>query len=267
MLDGTEARGNPLQQRQSAAVVQASALFGHESPVGTEDAADCVRRDAEQFNHFCRTFSVPNGARMDWLATTHFPLKYFILQYLSMVTIFSLRAFTFIVGARELSDGLRIRTQSVAYASCTATFTMAVLTWFIGPSFIDNPRTRSLGLVTFAVALFCLFTLNFPPLLSPEHGVPHQSRFAFLLLSAPMMLCDHLVGSLVFVTNERLPPDAPMWTILTRAGVKTLRGMDAFSDIIYMRVLWEKVRPSSVASPCLMTFQQLGLHLPGVSQG
>ena len=245
MLDVAEAKlGNSLQHRQSEATQQHLDLIGDKLGAGDgDDVPEHVRHNAEQFNRFYRTFGVPNGARLDWLATSHWPLQYFMAASVMYATAFSLRAATFIYGAQELSAALRIRMQSIGSASCGSTLLSAVLVWFLGPSYIDRPPTRVLALVVLTLSFILMCTLYFPPLFAPEDRVPFQSRFIFLLLMAPTQMCDHFIGTLTFVTNERAPPEARMWKVLTRAGVKTLRGMDAFSDIIYMRVLWEKVRP------------------------
>ena len=113
------------------------------------------------------------------------------------------------------------------------------LVWRHGPTYHhDHPR-RLKGL--FAASLFLCTLLSASSLLAPEDKIVYQNRF-LLLVTVSMLTFGFLsMMMLTVLENERGVASTPPWRFVIRTAMRTLRLMDSFSDIMYARVLWEKV--------------------------
>ena len=123
-------------------------------------------------------------------------------------------------------------------------FLQAVSVWY-GPNFLHKwPRLLPvLALPTLGyIALTQFHALN------REDHVPYQSRFAFLINTATVVASRNVFAMLSFLSAERGPPSTHPLLTAMRGVLRALRITDCISDLMVLRVIWERVRPTPPAS-------------------
>ena len=224
--------------------IEGQVLLEHDKDSLTEQATLTMEpcgqpvQPAQRFSALCRRLGINSHAEAAWIDATHQPSGYLAAMIAANTAIIGLRVWLF-VGAQGMQFEARVSLQFLAVLNVVSDTGLVVLMWQFGPSFHDGHPiiTKILTLGAYLGSM----PVYFVPLLAPERLVPFQSRFEFLICMAGSTIVDVIIGDFLINPTERPARHVTVWKYLTDGAFKSIRAVDAFSDMIYLRVLWEKV--------------------------
>ena len=208
-----------------------------------DGGANARQQRLQQFEQFCKRWGVSERACQGWIASSDYPFCCFLLCFWAAAISIVLRSLIYIVGSWKLPHALRIRYTAAAAAANMTSVIASTETWRFGPLAATHaPWTIGPALLVHVALLYFLRT---PPLFAPERRMPFQNRLLFLVGISAEVATDVVLTNTTLMSMQRGPPSTPVWKILSQVGIQTMRWADVFSDMIYIRVLWEKVRSCS----------------------
>ena len=238
-----EARGSA----GSAAPVQTHSSTSGGTPLptargSTERALERQRlRRLHQFEVVCSRLGISEDACNDWMATSDFPSACLLSFCAALVAAILCRSIVFIIGAMPLTFPHREHVKAIAAINIGALVALGAVTWTYGPNFTRQNPWLGFPIAVGNVGLVAYLTL--PALVAAERRLPFANRFAFLVAVSASTLFDAALAMTTLCASDRGPHEAPLSRVLLRAAAHVLRASDAFSDIMFLRIVWEKVRP------------------------
>ena len=112
--------------------------------------------------------------------------------------------------------------------------------WTLGPDFRLVAPRASFG--AFVVMVTPISAAYIPFMFGREELTPFGSRLLLTLTLVPWTGTNIMFISSTVLGWELGPRHTPPWRFLLSCLLKTMRNMDAASDCVYVRVLWERVR-------------------------
>lgn len=179
----------------------------------------------------CRRLRLPAHREAGWAASGPRPALRFCLYFACGLTQCALAIVVFGVPVPLSMTLLAVRViPGWVYVAARA-LTVAWV-WFAGPA-----RTPAWVTAFDAVAYS---VVGITTCLQPRARVPYRSRFVFSALNGALVFCG--CGTVLWERpgGVHLAPVPVLWAL----GVRTIRFVDAFTDLAFARLVIEDVRPS-----------------------
>ena len=192
----------------------------------------------QRFWEVCRWLHVPLSAAADWSVVSDSPLASMVACFTAGVGYIGVVLLSITYGCKHVNDRAS-RRYAATIPLVVSVLAFLYFIWRHGPRVhLQFPR-RTKGciaahlLISLIVLLVCL--------LSAEEDAIFHNRLA--LLGILTFLCATVLTMLflTYLESERGAASTPFYKILLRIGMRTIRLADCFSDIMYCRVVWEKV--------------------------
>lgn len=217
------------EQAETALAVASAASHSSESS----------RSGAVAFEKQCRRLFVPPRAISAWAHGAARPWTFMLFTWAILILDPAVPAVTYFYGARRMPIRKKWAVRIVAAVVVAVKVCGAPLVWHAGPDLLRvHPGACAFMLLAFAPSQ--LF-LDLSSALAPLDRVPFQSRIAFLLsagaahwmLTAMSAACTH--------PQMAYKRSAGLWPVMWSATITSLRAADSLSDLMYVRLLWDKV--------------------------
>ena len=196
----------------------------------------------EHFRRVGRRLRIPEQSIDLWISATDYPLHLFMMAQLS--GFFFCLVTAVLLGPGSAASALPPWRCTLNYAAATLTVSgtlwLMYAAWTLGPDFRLVAPRASFG--AFVVMVTPISAAYIPFMFGREELTPFGSRLLLTLTLVPWTGTHAVFMSATVLGWERGPRHTPPWRFLLSCLLKTMRNMDAASDCVYVRVLWERVR-------------------------
>lgn len=196
---------------------------------GEADVSSVLEPPPPELRAICRRLRVSAHLEAAWAASGPRPALRFCLFFAFGITQCTLAVVVFGIPAPWSVTLLAVRVVP-GWTYIVARTVVVAWTWFVGPASAP-PLVTAADALTYSI-------LGVTTCLQPRARMPFQSRLVFALLNAILVFCG--CGALIMERPGavRLEAGPALWAL----GVRTVRFVDAFTDLAFARLIIEDVR-------------------------
>ena len=209
-------------------------------------ATNSIVEDADEqdprivsFEQFCRRLRMPKAAIKSWRDTVSMPWLLAPFHTALAPATMALVVVTYVGGTSHLSWPRQLSLYIITFANVLAHACSFAGVWCRGPQYIEKyPKLAGSQL---AVHVVTSSYLEWSLLLATETTLPYQNRFAFLALLTLEHWCGFASAISGGVPWDKHLRSTSIWPILWNASLRTAKGADVHSSLMYCRLLYDKV--------------------------
>ena len=207
----------------------------------SESASDTEQPDPRilTFERFCRRLHMPEPAIESWRDTVSMPWAMAPFHTTLAPATMILVVATYIGGTFHMSTGRKISLYIITAVNVLAHAGSFTGVWTRGPQYIEKyPKLAGCQLLLHVITSSYL---EWSLLLAPEKLLPYQNRFAFLALLTAEHWCGFASAISGGIPWDKHLRSVSLWPIFWNASLRTAKGADIHSSLMYCRLLHDKV--------------------------